>query len=242
MGFDFSASYDELNPADDDHRFYERLALAHGARDAVDLGCGTGSLARRWAGHGLRVHAVDPDPAMIRVAAGRGDVAGRVAWTVGYSDVLATGSADLVVMTGHVAQVFVEDVAWSAVLADAGRALRLGGLLAFEFRHPQARAWEGWTRAATLRIVETGDGPVEFWHETVEVDLPRVAYDTFTRNLATGEVVAHRDVLAFRSPDAIAASLAAAGFAVDRLRGSWDGAPVTPRSVELIVCATRLLR
>jgi len=36
MAFDFSASYDELNPADDDHRFYESLALARGVRDAVD--------------------------------------------------------------------------------------------------------------------------------------------------------------------------------------------------------------
>lgn len=177
MAFDFSASYDELNPADDDHRFYERLALARGVRDAVD-----------------------PDPAMI--------------------------------------------CAWAAVLHDARRCLRAHGVLAFESRNPQARAWAGWTRAATLRVVESGGSAVEFWHETVEVDLPRVTYDTFTRDLAAGDVVVNRDVLAFRSYDTLVASLADAGFAVDAVVGDWAGGPVTADAPEIVVVAraTRLPR
>jgi hypothetical protein len=39
------------------------------------------------------------------------------------------------------------------------------------------------------------EGAVEFWHETAVVDLPRVTYDTFTRNLRTGEATVNRDVL-----------------------------------------------
>lgn len=68
MPFGFQDAYDELNPADDDYRFYLRLAQERGARSVVDLGCGTGTLARLLAEHGIDVLAVDPDPEMLRVA------------------------------------------------------------------------------------------------------------------------------------------------------------------------------
>jgi 2-polyprenyl-3-methyl-5-hydroxy-6-metoxy-1,4-benzoquinol methylase len=68
MGFDFQAAYDELNPADDDYRFYAALAASAGVSRAVDLGCGTGTLARMLASRGAGVTGVDPDPEMLRVA------------------------------------------------------------------------------------------------------------------------------------------------------------------------------
>jgi 2-polyprenyl-3-methyl-5-hydroxy-6-metoxy-1,4-benzoquinol methylase len=68
MSFDFQAAYDELNPADDDYRFYAALAAAAGASRAVDLGCGTGTLARMLASGGASVTGIDPDPEMLRVA------------------------------------------------------------------------------------------------------------------------------------------------------------------------------
>jgi 2-polyprenyl-3-methyl-5-hydroxy-6-metoxy-1,4-benzoquinol methylase len=68
VSFDFQAAYDELNPADDDYRFYAALAARAGAVRAADLGCGTGTLARMLADGGARVTGADPDPAMLRVA------------------------------------------------------------------------------------------------------------------------------------------------------------------------------
>ncbi|MCM4082515.1 hypothetical protein [Paractinoplanes hotanensis] len=41
---DFAAAYDELNPADNDHRFYAALAARLGATSVLDLGRGTGTL------------------------------------------------------------------------------------------------------------------------------------------------------------------------------------------------------
>lgn len=185
VSFDFQAAYDELNSADDDYRFYAALAASARVSRAVDLGCGTGTLARMLASGAASVVAVDPDPEMLRVARSR-DPEGRVDWRLGHSDVLDPGSAEFAVMSGHVAQVFVEDGAWLAALRDLRRALLPGGLLAFESRNPGARKWEAWTRELTLRTVETPEGAVEFWHETAVADLPRVSYDTLTRNLRTG--------------------------------------------------------
>ena len=239
MSFDFQAAYDELNPGRYDYEFYAALAASAGAARAVDLGCGTGTLALMLLDAGVtRVTGVDPDPDMLRVARSK-DPDGRVDWRLGYSDVLGPESAEFAVMSGHVAQVFTDEGAWRAALRDLHRALVPGGLLAFESRHPGARAWEGWTRDRTLRTIETPEGPVEFWHETAAVDPPLVSYDTLTRNLRTGESTATRDVLAFRDEQALRASLADAGFEVGSVYGDWDRTPPAPASRELIVIARR---
>ena len=238
MSFDFQAAYDELNPADDDYRFYAALAACAGVTRAADLGCGTGTLARMLAAGGAAVTGADPDPAMLRVARAA-DPGGRIDWRLGSSDVLDPGSADFAVMSGHVAQVFVDDGAWLGVLRDLHRALAPGGLLAFESRHPGARAWQAWTRELTLRTVDTPDGPVEFWHQTAEVALPRVSYDTLTRNQRTGEATTSRGVLAFRDEQALRASLGQARFDVEDVYGDWDRTPPGPGSPELIVIARR---
>jgi hypothetical protein len=66
ISFDFRAAYDELNPADDDYRFHAALAAAAGASRTVDLGCGTGTLARMLASGAASVTGIDPDPEMLR--------------------------------------------------------------------------------------------------------------------------------------------------------------------------------
>jgi SAM-dependent methyltransferase len=238
MTFDFSAAYDELNADDDDYRFYATLAEERDARHVVDLGCGTGTLARLLAGAGRSVVGVDP--AAARLGVGRGKPgAGAGDWRRGDSEVADTGWADLAVMSGHVAQVFVEDDAWETALSDLHRALRPGGTLAFESRDPGARGWERWTREATLRTVETDDGPVEFWHETLDVALPRVTYATYDRNLATGVESRDSEDLAFRDAATLHTSLDRAGFDVASLYGDWSRTPVSNTSRELIVIALR---
>jgi SAM-dependent methyltransferase len=238
VSFDFQAAYDELNPGDYDYRFYAGLAASAGVSRAVDLGCGTGTLARMIASGGARVVGVDPDPEMLRVARSK-DPEGRVDWRLGYSDVLEPESAEFAVMSGHVAQVFVEDDAWLAALRDLRRALVPGGLLAFESRNPDAREWEAWTRGRILRTVDTAEGAVEFWHETAVVDLPRVSYDTLARNLRTGEATTNRDVLAFRDERTLRASLAQAGLEVDHVYGDWDRTAPATASPDLIVIARK---
>ncbi|MGZ6753493.1 MAG: class I SAM-dependent methyltransferase [Nocardioides sp.] len=238
MPFDAHAAYDRLNAADHDHRFYAALAQDLRARRVLDLGCGTGTLARLLVSGGHAVVGIDPDPDMLRVARTKPG-AERVDWRLGHGDSADAAWADLAVMSGHVAQVFVEEEAWDEVLQQLRRALRVGGTLAFESRNPLARGWEGWTRAATSRTVPTDEGDVEVWHETVDVALPEVTYETLTRNLASGEETSHRDVLVFRDSDVLGESLLRAGYDVLSVFGDWTRAPLTDGSPEIITIARR---
>ncbi|MFF5084909.1 class I SAM-dependent DNA methyltransferase [Actinoplanes sp. NPDC000266] len=230
---DFADAYDELNADDHDYRFYAALAGDLGATSVLDLGCGTGTLARLLAAGGRTAVGIDPDPEMLRVARSRPG-AGSVDWRLGHSDVADPESADFAVMSGHVAQVFLDGEAWAQALRDLRRALVPLGTLAFESRHPAAKGWERWTREATLRTL---DGHIEFWHETVEVALPLVTYDTFTLDRRTGEREVTRDVLAFRDVATLERSLEETGFEVTHRFGGWDRQPLTAESREIILVA-----
>src|SRR5215213_7073939 len=127
--------YDTDNPRGADTDFYVRLAADLDARQILDLGCGTGLLTRELAVDGRRVVGVDPAPAMLAYAR-RHPGADRVQWVEGDASALGTSSADLVVMTGNVAQVFLDDDAWATTLRAIHAALRSGGHLAFESRNP----------------------------------------------------------------------------------------------------------
>lgn len=238
MTFDFAAAYDALNSADDDYRFYAALADELGVRQVVDLGCGTGVLAVLLARGGRVVTGLDPDPEMLRAARERPGHE-LVTWRDGDAAAMETGWADLVTMTGHVAQVFLTDDDWLDTLAEIHRGLSPRGVVAFETRNPTARGWERWTRDQTLRVVDTADGPVEFWHETTDVDPPLVTYATTDRNTRTGHETTTLDTLVFRDEATIRATLATAGFTIREIYGDWDRSPVTPDSRELIVIAER---
>ncbi|SAL17647.1 methyltransferase type 12 [Caballeronia cordobensis] len=240
------ALYDTLNPFADDTAFY--LALAQSARHVVDLGCGTGLLACELAKRGHRVTGIDPSPHMLSVARARahGDT---VTWIEGDASALPfVGAADLLVMTGHVAQVFLDDAALAATLAAARRAVRPGGAIAFESRNPSARAWEHWTPERSARRVVAPDGrAVDVWHERHAAPDPlatgRAAFTTHYRfmpepatNMA-GETLSATSELRFRTLDELTQMLTGAGFATIDWYGDWNRAPVGEASRELIAVA-----
>jgi len=172
--------YDIENSGRHDIDFYLGLAARLRAEVVVDIGCGTGVLAADLARAGATALGVDPAAAMLAVARSRpgGE---QVRWIEGDSSVLEDSVADLVVMTGHVAQVFVDDGAWRAVLADAHRALRSGGMLAFETRNPAAAAWTGWTREQTFDTYPMHDGEsFQSWVQVTEVAGDVVTFEGHT--------------------------------------------------------------
>jgi SAM-dependent methyltransferase len=140
--------YDPLDPDRSDLDAYGAMVDQFGARRVVDLGCGTGTLACLLAGRGVSVVGVDPAAASLAVAR-RKPHAEKVRWVHGDARATAGLAADLVTMTGNVAQVFVTDDDWHTTLRAIRTALRTGGRLVFETRDPARRAWEGWTRAVT---------------------------------------------------------------------------------------------
>jgi uncharacterized membrane protein len=101
-----AALYDTFGAGRRDFGFY--LPIVMSAQSVLDVGCGTGALLRtaREAGHTGRLCGLDPADAMLRQARKRSDVE----WILGdLSGVTWDRQFDLVLMTGHAFQVFIED-------------------------------------------------------------------------------------------------------------------------------------
>jgi SAM-dependent methyltransferase len=199
-------------------------------------------LAVELAQRRARVIGVDPAAAMLDIARRRpgGDA---VEWVHGEAADAPSAAAELVVMTGHVAQYFVDDDDWARLLDDVHRILANGGRLAFETRNP-AIDWAGrWTGArTTARYPHPDGGEFTAWVELVEQTGGRASYTTVHAGhtvLPDGTHVSCRESLRFRSREEIRASLTAAGFTVESTWGDWDRAPATPEHDELIVLARR---
>lgn len=230
--------YDIENPRGADTDFYLALAERLQARTILDLGCGTGLLTRELARPGRRVIGVDPSPAMLAYAR-RQPGAERIEWIAGDSSALGAPAADLTVMTGNVAQIFLDDAAWADTLRNLHAALRPGGHLAFESRNPADRAWERWNPADSRARIESPHGPVETWVELIAVAGSRVRFAGHNLFLATGERISASSELRFRSRDEIAGSLAEAGFSVEQVGGDWQGQPLTDASRAMVFVARR---
>jgi SAM-dependent methyltransferase len=214
-------------------------ATGFDARDVADLGCGTGVLAADLAAAGHAVVGIDPANAMLDIARNR--IGGeRVTWRLGDSAALGAASADLVVMTGHVAQVFIDEDYWRTTLRRCFDALRPGGHLAFETRNPEMRSWTDWTRQRTTGTYTTADGTsFTSWVQITDVTDDLVTFDAHNVFAATGQDIVSASTLRFRSRTEIENALEAAGFEPPIVYGDWDRSPVRGPSPELIFVAAK---
>lgn len=231
-----STVYDALNPPAADSAFYLDLA---GDRPLaiLDMGCGTGWLAAELARRGHRVTGADPAGAMLDIARVRpgGD---RVSWLqAAAADLDLADRFDLIVMTGHVFQVFLDDATTLASLAALRRHLAPAGRLAFETRNPALRGWQAWTAAETRRRVDIPGHQVEVHYDVTAVAGDIVTYETHfgfapdDRAVTTGR-------LRFIDAEKLGRLLAGAGFRNVAWFGDWDRSPLGPASPEIIAVAS----
>ncbi len=211
---------DVFNDDRSDLDAYVSIAEEVGAHRVVDVGCGTGALAVRLAERGFSVTGVDPAGASLDVARAKPN-AERVTWVHGDATSLVSlgAAADLAVMTGNVAQVFVSDEDWYATLHAVRACPRPGGWFVFETRRPEVRDWEDWNLAPSQVAMPDGRTAVVSCIVT-EVALPLV---TFEGSTAIGEeVMRSTSTLRFRERGELEGDLDRHGLDVLEVRDAPD--------------------
>jgi ubiquinone/menaquinone biosynthesis C-methylase UbiE len=216
-----AAIYDAFDGPRDDLAAYVAIADEFAARHVLDIGCGTGSLAVLLAGTGRTVTAVDPSAASLDVARAKGG--NGITYLHGDATAVPPIDADLTVMTGNVAQVFLTDDDWTATLRAVSRALRPGGHLVFETRRPAYRAWREWAADPAHETRDLpGIGPVEQSRKVTDVSLPYVSFRYTVRFLADEITVTSDSTLRFRDRPELEATLTGAGYRVLDVRQAPD--------------------
>lgn len=214
--------YDYFDGSREDLESYLLLAKELKAKTLLDVGCGTGCFACLAASHGLSVTAVDPASASLEFARQK-RFADRVNWILGDASSLPPFSADMALMTGNVAQVFLTDEDWQAALVSIHSSLKPDGHLVFEVRDPSKSAWIDWTPEKTRnRIQIPGVGAVVGWCEVVSVVDELVRFRWTYRFGSDGAVLSSDSTIRFRSKGAIVESLHSAGFKIEDVRDAPD--------------------
>ncbi|WP_373635580.1 class I SAM-dependent methyltransferase [Yoonia sp. SS1-5] len=224
--------YDAFNGWSADRDYYLSLPHSRPAR-VLEVGCGTGLVARALARQGHDVTGLDPARPMLDY--GRRRPSGEtVTWVCGTLSDCVDQPFDLIFMTGHAFQCLIADAEIETAFVRIRDLLMPDGRFVFETRNPAARVWTRWVPETTRRQLTMSDGGVV----TEEHDLVAVAGElvSFTSTYQVGgrKLVSH-STLRFADLARLTALARKAGLAVKMVHGDWDRSVLTPHSPEIIV-------
>jgi len=232
-----AALYDSFCPWERRSDFDFYLPLVMSADAVLDVGCGTGALLHgaREAGHTGRLCGLDPAFGMLAQARRRSDIE----WILGdLSSAVWHGEFDLIVMTGHAFQVFVEDDQLRAALAAIRLALAEGGRLAFETRNPLVRSWERWTPDNAVEVACPGGPAVRMAHDVeTPTDGKVVSFTVTFTSPGWDRPQVSRSTLRFLDRDSLSSFLSDACLVIEEQFGDWDRQPLSDTSPEIITIA-----
>ncbi|MDB4992411.1 MAG: class SAM-dependent methyltransferase [Parcubacteria group bacterium] len=233
------SAYDAMNSFGADGVFWVREIERLAPKTIIDLGCGTGLLTCELARKGYQMIGIEPAGAMSDIARTKPD-AEKVQWIEGGYEKFDGLQADMVLLTSHVAQFFLEDSEWEKMLDAAANALTPGGNIVFDSRTPIFPPYQTWpTEKSPRRVEDSTHGPIDWYYKLLGIENNRVRYQLHFHFINSGERIISTDELIFRSQEEFTKSLEGAGFDVESVYGDWDGSPATPQSEEMIFVASK---
>lgn len=245
--------YDLVTPASfrGDTEWYRAKAQESGG-PVLELGAGTGRITLGIAQDGLRVHALDADPAMLeRLRQKLGDeppeVQERVQVIVGDMRVFTVDERFALIIAPF--RAFLHNLTEEDQLSCLGRVrehLRPGGCFAFNVFHPSLEymahhtgALAGvWRRTATFSLV---DGGYVVRSESTRFDTPRQRLDSQHRFEEYGpdgilvRTSVHQLHLAYLYQPDLRRLLSKAGFHSVQISGGFDGRAFENDTDELVI-------
>ncbi len=232
--------YDLENLWGPDDDFFLRLAQRV-AGPVLDVGCGTGRLARAMAEAGLAVTGIEPALPMLTRARQLGSDGIADYFPGDARSFLLDRRFRLAVMTAHGFQHLIGPADQVAALANVALHLEPGGIFAFDLRNPAAQNFE-----QPGRFLRRG-GFYDREGRRVEVEAaPRwdpttgcATYLIRRRIPATGEVRRSRTVLQYTDAETLDERLAEAGLVVTARYGDWPDLKFEPASPEIITICRR---
>jgi ubiquinone/menaquinone biosynthesis C-methylase UbiE len=227
--------YDQVNvwgPSDD---FYLTLAMEIGG-PVLDVGCGTGGLARAIAGAGLDVTGLDITTAMLERAGSLSQDL-DIEWIHGDARTMQLGRTfRLTLMTGHAFQHMLTDQDIDAFLARMHEHLREDGYLAFETRNyaannfstePEPQLWKSYQDAQGRWIDAYFGGRYD-----PDTGIEYLTGEDVVRE--TGERTQDTTTLRYIPVEQLNERLRRHGFEVVQQYGDWEKGPLGPKQREII--------
>lgn len=230
---DLAQFYDSSDVSRPDFDFC--IDLAKDGDRVLDLGCGTGDLALRLSKK-CRVTAIDPAEAMLAIAR-RKPHADRITWRQADARSLRLEDRfDLVCLTGHSFQCFLDAGRQLEVLRTIASHLAPEGRFVFDSRNPAC---------PVRKERRLGEVSREYDHKQhgkiVALNQSRydeatgiLSYENIYRVVATGAQHSAGAQIKYTPLNELKNLIASAGLSVVSWYGDWRGADLKPNSREII--------
>ncbi|WFR94226.1 class I SAM-dependent DNA methyltransferase [Rhizobium tumorigenes] len=218
-----AALYDLDNGWSAGRDFY--AALAEGGRKRIlDLGCGTGLICNVYAARGHDVTGADPASAMLD-AARQTPQGACIDWVHCFAQEFRSEKRfDLVIMTGHVFQVLLEERDVLETFATVRQHLSADGVMVFESRNPAVDWGARWNDG--FCAFEVNGVVVRQTRDVSKREGKRIFFET--RYAFPDEVLVSSSELLFSSREEIERAITESGLKVDKVLGDWNGGPFDP--------------